>query len=98
MLIARTAISAASADGLLYTMGGECALAEPQDDTMYLRSLERYDPVMKEWTRLSDMKVARSFLAAVSVGGYLYALGETLECVKWYVYDFKVYIGQITSK
>ena len=82
MTIARTAISAGSLEGQLYTVGGECALAEPQDDTMFLRSVERYDPILKEWTRLADIKVARSFLSTVAVGGYLYALGEGRQSVR----------------
>ncbi len=47
MTIARTAVSAASLNGILYAVGGECAPNVVRDDTMYLRSLESYDPVLK---------------------------------------------------
>ncbi len=46
MKIARTAVSAASHNGVLYAVGGECA-QHLQDDTIYLRSLETYDPIVK---------------------------------------------------
>ena len=47
MKIARTAVSAASYNGVLYAVGGECAQGLIRDDTMYLRSLEAYDPIHK---------------------------------------------------
>ena len=47
MTIARTAVSAASHNGVLYAVAGECAQGHIRDDTMYLRSLEAYDPIMK---------------------------------------------------
>ncbi|KAK7489369.1 hypothetical protein BaRGS_00019313 [Batillaria attramentaria] len=75
MNIARTAVGAASLDGLLYAVGGECAVAETADDTLYLRHTECYDPVLKQWFRKSDMCTARSFVAVAAVGGYLYAIG-----------------------
>ena len=76
MHTARTAVGAASLDGLLYAVGGECAMAESQDDTLYLRCTECYDPVLKQWFRMSDMHKARSFVAVAAVGGYLYAIGK----------------------
>ena len=47
MKIARTAVSATSHNGVLYAVGGECAQGLIRDDTVYLRSLEAYDPIMK---------------------------------------------------
>ena len=47
MKIARTAVSAASHNGVLYAVGGECAQGLIRDDTVYLRSLEAYNPIMK---------------------------------------------------
>ncbi|PVD31908.1 hypothetical protein C0Q70_07334 [Pomacea canaliculata] len=75
MNTARTAVGAASVDGLLYAVGGECAMAKNQDDTLYLRCTECYDPVLKQWFNKSDMSKARSFVAVAAVGGYLYAIG-----------------------
>ena len=57
MSIARTAVGAATLNGIIYAVGGECALAESQDETMYLRCVEAYDPLLKEWYSCADMKV-----------------------------------------
>ena len=76
MTVARTAVGATTLHGLIYAVGGECALAESQEETMYLRCTEVYDPIMKEWHSCADIRVARSFISLCSLGGYLYALGE----------------------
>ncbi|XP_011441284.3 kelch-like protein 3 [Magallana gigas] len=75
MNIARTAVGACSIDGMLYAVGGECALVDTQEDTLYLRCVECYDPVLRQWVPKPDMKVARSFVAVAGVGKYLYAIG-----------------------
>ncbi|XP_052761397.1 kelch-like ECH-associated protein 1 [Mya arenaria] len=75
MNIARTAIGSATLDGLLYTVGGECALIDTQENTLYLRCMECYDPVQRQWLPKPEMKIARSFVALAAVGGYLYAIG-----------------------
>ncbi|GFO44811.1 kelch-like protein 17 [Plakobranchus ocellatus] len=75
MEIARTAVGAASLEGLLYVVGGECALADTQDDTLYLTSLEMYHPARKCWERKPSMKLARSFTAVAAVAGQLFAIG-----------------------
>lgn len=76
MNIARTAVGACSIDGMLYAVGGECALVDTQEDTLYLRCVECYDPVLRQWVPKADMKVARSFVAVAGVGKYLYAIGN----------------------
>lgn len=76
MNIARTAVGACSIDGMLYAVGGECALVDTQEDTLYLRCVECYDPVLRQWVPKPDMKVARSFVAVAGVGKYLYAIGN----------------------
>lgn len=76
MNIARTAVGACSIEGMLYAVGGECALADTQEDTLYLRCVECYDPVLRQWVPKPDMKVARSFVAVAAVGKYLYAIGK----------------------
>ncbi|BFZ20955.1 hypothetical protein BsWGS_23995 [Bradybaena similaris] len=75
MNIARTAVGAASLDGVLYAVGGECALADTQDDTLYLHCVEMYDPIRKKWEHKPNMKLARSFVAVAAVGGHLFAIG-----------------------
>ncbi|RUS88789.1 hypothetical protein EGW08_003419 [Elysia chlorotica] len=75
MEIARTAVGTATLDGLLYVVGGECALADTQDDTLYLTSLEMYHPARKCWERKPSMKLARSFTAVAAVAGRLFAIG-----------------------
>ena len=76
MNIARTAVGACSLNGILYALGGECALADTQDDTLYLRCMECYDPVLRAWIPLPEMKVARSFVAVAGVSRFIYAIGE----------------------
>lgn len=78
MNIARTAVGACSIEGMLYAVGGECALADTQEDTLYLRCVECYDPVLRQWVPKPDMKVARSFVAVAAVGKYLYAIGKVI--------------------
>lgn len=73
--IARTAVGAASASGIIYAVGGECALADSQEETEYLRSTEAYDPMHKQWQHRASMKVPRSFVSVCAVGAYIYAIG-----------------------
>lgn len=75
MNIARTAIGSATLDGMLYTVGGECALVETQENTLYLRCMECYDPVQRQWIPKPEMKIARSFVAVAALHGLLYAIG-----------------------
>ena len=75
MNIARTAIGSATLDGMLYTVGGECALVETQENTLYLRCMECYDPVQRQWIPKPEMKIARSFVAVAALNGLLYAIG-----------------------
>lgn len=75
MNIARTAVGVCSLDGLLYAVGGECALADSQENTLYLRCVECYDPVLRQWIPKPEMKIARSFVALAAVGRFIYAIG-----------------------
>lgn len=75
MNIARTAVGAVSVNGLLFAVGGECALADTQEDTLYLRCVECYDPVLRQWIPKPEMKIARSFVSLAAVNGILYAIG-----------------------
>ncbi|KAL4217716.1 hypothetical protein ACF0H5_022457 [Mactra antiquata] len=75
MNIARTAIGSTTLDGMLYTVGGECALIDTQENTLYLRCMECFDPVQRQWIPKPEMKIARSFVAVATVHGFLYAIG-----------------------
>ncbi|KAL3889896.1 hypothetical protein ACJMK2_002216 [Sinanodonta woodiana] len=75
MNIARTAVGSATLDGMLYAVGGECALVDTQENTLYLRCVECYDPVLRQWIPKPEMKIARSFVAVAAVQGCLYAIG-----------------------
>lgn len=88
----RTAVGACSLNGLLYVVGGECAVNIPHDDTMYVRHVECYDPAVNQWMSLADIAIQRSFVAVTALNGYLYALGgEDRTCSYNYVerYDPK---------
>jgi len=53
----RTAVGACSLNGLLYVVGGECAVSTPHDDTMYVRHVECYDPAVNQWISLADIAI-----------------------------------------
>lgn len=76
MTDARTALGAASCNGLLYAVSGECA--DTVDDTAYLPTIEAYNAQLKTWQPRMDMKQARSFAAVVSTTKYIYVLGGLL--------------------
>ncbi len=77
MTVARTAVGGASLNGLISAAGGECALVEAQEDTMYLRCVEVYNPVLKDWSLCAELKVGRSFVSVCALGDMLYALGQS---------------------
>ena len=75
MNIARTAVGASCLNGFLYAVGGECAINEPLDDTLYLPYVECYNPILHRWFPVADLSVPRSFVCVVVCSGKLYALG-----------------------
>ena len=75
MKIARTAVGATAYNSLLYTVGGECAVNTPHDDTLYLRCVECFDITTRQWFRVADIGIQRSFVSVTVCGGNLYALG-----------------------
>eukprot|EP00794_Sanderia_malayensis_P011756 gene11756-12975_t len=72
---ARTAVGAACLDGLLYTVGGECAVNSPHEDTLYLGAVECFDSVKRRWFRVADIGIQRSFVSVAVCNGFLYAVG-----------------------
>lgn len=49
-------------------MGGECETKFAHEGTLYLPSVEYYDPIHNEWTTIKDMKHPRSFTAVAVLG------------------------------
>ena len=70
----RTAVGLGSLDSKLYAVGGECE-ATGHEGTLYLKSVECFDPRVNSWSRIPDMQYARSFAAVASFNG---------ECCKTY--------------
>jgi serine/threonine-protein kinase PknK len=72
MGLAREHIAGAVSDGKLYVIGG-------RTDSAYLLGnvarVDRYDPVTREWQRVSDLLHARSGASAVNVDGDLVVFG-----------------------
>ena len=64
----RTAVGLGSLDGRLYAVGGECE-ATGHEGTLYLKSVECFDPRTNCWSRIPDMQFARSFAAVSSFNG-----------------------------
>lgn len=64
----RTAVGLGSLDGKLYAVGGECE-ATGHEGTLYLKSVECFDPRTNCWSRIPDMQFPRSFAAVSSFNG-----------------------------
>lgn len=80
----RTAVAACSLGGKIYAIGGECETKFAHEGTIYLTSVEFYDPIHSVWTEVAAMKYPRSFAAATVMGDKLYAIGgeTTSTCYK----------------
>lgn len=69
----RASLAAAGANGKLYVLGGTAGggVAAPPG----LATLSIYDPATRQWTAGAPLPTPRSGLAAVALGGKIYALG-----------------------
>ena len=65
----RTAVAATSIDGRLYAVGGECETKFSHEGTLYLSSVEYYDPIQNSWAYVAEMKQPRSFAAVAVLDG-----------------------------
>ena len=65
----RTAVAATSVDGRLYAVGGECETKFSHEGTLYLSSVEYYDPIQNSWAYVAEMKQPRSFAAVAVLDG-----------------------------
>ena len=72
----RTAVAATSVDGRLYAVGGECETKFSHEGTLYLSSVEYYDPIQNSWAYVAEMKQPRSF--ACSGEGIFRASGPSV--------------------
>ena len=61
--------------GCLLFAGGECAVNNPHEDTMYLGVVECFDPIKRKWFRVADIGIQRSFVSVAVCNGNLYAVG-----------------------
>lgn len=94
MEIPRTALGAATMDGLLYAVGGECAYTSNIHtiDTRYLGHVECYDPLRKKWSQKESLNERRSFIAVVALRGKLYALGKLLLSLPANAVSFSLFV------
>ncbi|MBI4340158.1 MAG: hypothetical protein HY680_09440 [Chloroflexi bacterium] len=74
MPTARRALAAACLDGKLYALGG-ITPSSPGTPFLTVDTVEEYDPVNHRWNRKAPMPTARKDLAAVELGGKIYAVG-----------------------
>ena len=65
----RSSLGVAVLDGLLYAVGG-------YNGEMTVDTVERYNPVLEEWTTVAAMTHARSLLGVAVLNGFLYAVGK----------------------
>lgn len=68
MLTKRCRLGVASLNGKLYAAGG-------YDGSVFLKTVECYDPTTNEWKQVKPMNVKRSRVALVSTYGKIYAIG-----------------------
>ena len=54
--------------GYLYAVGGH-------DGIIYLKTVERYNPIINEWTYVASMGARRGGVGVATLGGCLYATG-----------------------
>ena len=81
----RCRLGVAALNGKLYAAGG-------YDGSVFLKTVECYDPVKNEWKSVKSMNVKRSRVALVATYGKLYAIGgydgaSNLSSVEVYVPD-----------
>uniref|UniRef100_A0A1B0AAS7 Kelch-like protein diablo n=1 Tax=Glossina pallidipes TaxID=7398 RepID=A0A1B0AAS7_GLOPL len=67
----RTDLSAVSLHGLVYAMGG----LPNWYDIKYLQTVERYDPVIDEWTKITPMHTGRCCFGACAHNDLVYVVG-----------------------
>ena len=65
----RSSLGVAVLDGMLYAVGG-------YNGQETLRTVEKYDPALGQWTMVADMLNARSLLGVAALNGFLYAVGK----------------------
>ena len=63
-----TAVGLGSLDGRFYAVGGECETTG-HEGTLYLKSIECFDPRANCWSRIPNMQFPRSFAAVSSFNG-----------------------------
>lgn len=62
-------MAAGALEGRLYAVGGECKTKYSHEGTLYLSSMEYYDPIQNSWTLVAEMKYPRSFTAVAVLNG-----------------------------
>lgn len=67
----RTAVAVGLVDGKLYAVGGECETKFAQEGTLYLTSVEYFDPIHNAWMNSPSMKSPRSFTAVATLNSEL---------------------------
>ena len=65
----RTAVAVGALDGKLYAVGGECETRSAHEGTLYLTSVEYYDPIHNSWNSVAQMRHPRSFTAVAVMNG-----------------------------
>lgn len=59
-------------DGFLYALGG-------YNGQTTLNSVEKFNPLTREWSMVTAMNTRRSMLGVASLNGRLYAVGKKLK-------------------
>lgn len=85
MLTGRAGLSASTVNGFIYVIGGQTASGEKvflNERPVSLSIVEKYDPVMDNWIKISDMPTARYAITTAEVNGKIYVLGGSEDAIK----------------
>ncbi|HZA61097.1 MAG TPA: kelch repeat-containing protein [Actinomycetota bacterium] len=75
MPTARALLGAGTVNGIVYALGGQVVGPTPDEGTLFLATVEAYDPATDTWTARAPMPTRRFALGVGEIGGLVYAVG-----------------------
>src|SRR5918996_5752289 len=75
MPTARALLGAGTVNGIVYALGGQVVGPTPDEGTLFLATVEAYNPATDTWTAKAPMPTRRFALGVGEIGGLVYAVG-----------------------